>query len=125
MLSPQSLETSHQNENNELINTAKSLCNPEVHSGQRLRRSTSMGQTDSPEPKRPALAEPPALTFVHLLFKNFHAKPLELGNLFQDVPLSGREEDDGESRGILERVEEGSGRGLVRDEVFLNTLPET
>lgn len=126
---PQSLETSHQKENNELTNTARSLRYIDYHQIERNKKgqpriNVRTTRHDSPQPKRPALSEPPALTLMHLLFEHFHAEPLDLGNLLHHVPLRGREENHRESRSVLQSVEKRPRRSLMRDEVFLYTLSQ-
>ena len=127
---PQSLETSHQKENNELINTARSLRYIDYHQIERKKQTSQpsmivrAARHDSPQPERPTFAEPPALTLMHLLLEHFHAEPLDLGNLLHHVPLRGREENHRESRSVLQRVKERPRRSLMRDEVFLYTLSQ-
>jgi hypothetical protein len=67
------------------------------------------------------LAKPPSTTSPQL----FNAQPPILRHLLNDGPLCGREKDDGERRGVFQRVEEGPGGGVIREEVFVDALTET
>lgn len=66
------------------------------------------------------LAKPPSTTP-----QLFDAQTPILRHLLNDGPLRGREKDDGERRGVLQRVQEGPGGSVVREEVFVDALTET
>lgn len=79
----------------------------------------------SPQPKNPTLAKPPPLPPIHTLLQLLHAHPLHFRHLFRDVPLRGGEEYHREGGSVFEGVVERAGGGLLREEVFLETLAET